>query len=108
MGHFKSNTRDISFNLFEVLGTDQLGTGPYQDIDEPTARGMIAEVARLAERPLAESFADGDRHPPVFDPATHSVTLPESLKKSFKALYHAEWWRLETCPSSVVSSSRGR
>ena len=99
MGHFKSNTRDISFNLFEVLGTDQLlGTGPYQDIDEPTARGMIAEVARLAEGPLAESFADGDRHPPVFDPATHSVTLPESLKKSFKALYHAEWWRLETLP----------
>ncbi len=99
MGHFKSNTRDITFNLFEVLGTDQLlGTGPYQDIDEPTARGMIAEVARLAEGPLAESFADGDRHPPVFDPTTHSVTLPESVKKSFKALYHAEWWRLETLP----------
>jgi alkylation response protein AidB-like acyl-CoA dehydrogenase len=99
VGHFKSNTRDIDFNLFEVLGTDQLlGTGPYQDIDEPTARGMIAEVARLAEGPIAESFADADRHPPVFDPATHSVTLPESLKKSFKALYRAEWWRLETLP----------
>jgi len=99
MGHYKSNLRDLEFNLFEVFGTDhQLGAGPFADVDEDTARGILAEVVRLAEGPLAESFADGDRNPPVFDPATNSVILPDSFKKSYKALMDAEWWRLETLP----------
>jgi alkylation response protein AidB-like acyl-CoA dehydrogenase len=99
MGHFKSNVRDIEFNLFEVFGTDQvIGKEPFADLDEETARGMLHEVAKLAEGPLAESFADADRNPPVFDPDTNSVTLPESLKKSWKALRDSEWWRLETTP----------
>ncbi|MEP6598167.1 MAG: acyl-CoA dehydrogenase [Actinomycetota bacterium] len=99
MGHYKSNVRDIEFNLFEVLGTDRvLGTGPFADLDEGTARSILSEVARLAEGPLAESFADADRNPPVFDAATSSVTLPESLKKSWRALREAEWWRLESLP----------
>jgi alkylation response protein AidB-like acyl-CoA dehydrogenase len=99
MGHFKSNVRDIEFNLFEVFGTDKvLGTGPFEDLDVDTARGIIAEVAKLAEGPLAASFADADRNPPVFDPDTHSVTMPESFKKSWKTLYDSEWWRLETIP----------
>ncbi len=55
-------------------------------------------MAKLAEGPLAESFADADRNPPVFDPATNSVTLPESFKKSYQTLLDSEWWRLETLP----------
>src|ERR1700761_6353204 len=99
MSHYKSNVRDIEFNLFEVLGTDQLlGNGPYADLDEQTARGILAEVARLAEGPLAESFAEADRTPPVFDPTTGSVTMPPGFKKSWQALTDAEWWRLETIP----------
>ena len=99
MGHFKSNVRDIEFNLFEVFGTDKtLETAPFADVDEDTARGIIAEVAKLAEGPLAESFADTDRNPPVFDPDTYSVKIPESFKKSYKALFDSEWWRLETLP----------
>jgi hypothetical protein len=99
MGHFKSNTRDIAFNLFEVFGTDRvLAKEPFADLDEDTARGMIAEVAKLAEGPLAASFAEGDRTPPVFDPDTHAVTMPAGIKKSYKALQDSEWWRLETVP----------
>jgi hypothetical protein len=62
--------------------------------DEETARGVLHELAALAAGPLGESLADADRNPPVFDPATHSVTLPESVKKSYKALWDGEWWRL--------------
>jgi len=99
MGHFKSNVRDIEFNLFEVFGTDRtLETAPFADLDVDTARGMIAEVAKLAEGPLAESFADADRNPPVFDPNTYTVKIPESFKKSYKALHDSEWWRIETLP----------
>src|ERR1039458_2623269 len=86
MGHYKSNLRDIEFNLFEVLKRQELlGSEPYPDIDEDTARGILDEVNRLAVGPLAESFADADRNPPVFDPVTHSVAMPESFKKSFRS-----------------------
>jgi alkylation response protein AidB-like acyl-CoA dehydrogenase len=100
MGHYKSNLRDIEFNLFEVLGTgDRLGKGPFADIDAETARGILAEVRTLAEGPLAESYVDSDRNPPVFDPATNSVTMPAAFKKSYKVWQDAEWWRLECSPA---------
>ena len=99
MGHYKGNLRDIEFNLFEVLGRDDvLGTGPFAEVDEETARDMLAEVNKLALGPAAESFTDGDRNPPVFDPATSSVTLPESFKKSYRTVMDAEWWRLSVPP----------
>ena len=34
MSHYKTNLRDIEFNLFEVLGRDAvLGTGPFGEVD---------------------------------------------------------------------------
>ena len=92
MGHYKSNVRDQVFNLFEVLGLDKaLGGGDYSDIDRDTATEMLGEMARLCEGPVAASFVDGDRNPPVFDPATHTVTLPESFKASVRAFIDGGW-----------------
>src|SRR5689334_15205957 len=97
VSHYKSNMRDIEFNLFEVLGRDEvLGTGPFEEIDSDTARSILAEVDRLAREELAESFVDADRNPPVFDPRTHTAPLPESFKKSYRAWMDAEYWRLGT------------
>jgi alkylation response protein AidB-like acyl-CoA dehydrogenase len=96
MGHYKSNLRDLEFNLFEVLRRqDLLGHEPYPDVDEETARGILDEVNRLATGPIAASFADADRNPPVFDPETASVRMPEGFKKSFAAFMDAEWFRLD-------------
>ena len=95
MSHYKSNLRDIEFNLFEVLRRqDLLGQPPYDELDEDTVRGILTELERLATGPLAESFADADRNPPVFDPATHSVRIGESLRKSYRAFMDAEFYRL--------------
>ncbi len=95
MSHYKSNVRDQVFNLFEVYGVDRVfGEGEYADLDVDTAREMLSEVARLAEGPVAESFAESDRNPPVFDPNTHSVTLPEAFKKSVKAVTDGDWDKL--------------
>ncbi len=95
LGHYKSNLRDIEFNLFEMLGRpDLLGREPYPDLDEQTVRDILAEMDRLAVGPLADSFAEGDRNPPVFDPQTSSVRVPEPVKKSFRALMDAQWYRL--------------
>lgn len=95
MGRYISNLRDIEFNLFEVLRLgDVLGSGRYGDLDVDTVRTMLDEVARLAEGPLADSFADDDRSPPVFDPEHHTITVPAELAKSVQAVQDAEWWRV--------------
>ena len=99
MSHYKSNLRDIEFNLFELLRRQEiLGTGPFAEVDEGTARDLLAEANKLALGPAAESFTESDRHPPAFDPATGSVTLPESFKKSYRTVMDAEWWRLSVPP----------
>ncbi|MFE7741312.1 acyl-CoA dehydrogenase [Nocardia sp. NPDC057455] len=95
MSHYKSNVRDLEFNLFEVYGLDDiLRTGAFGDLDGDTVRSMLAEAARLAEGPVAAPYAETDRTPPVFDPATHSVSLPDSFKKAVRVWYDAEWWRV--------------
>ena len=96
MSHYRSNVRDLEFTLFEVLGRQQvLGSGAFADVDEDTAREMLHEVARLAENELAASLVDSDRHPPVFDPATHEVALPEAFRRSYRAYVDAQWWRMD-------------
>ncbi|MGZ4512950.1 MAG: acyl-CoA dehydrogenase [Mycobacterium sp.] len=95
MGHYIANVRDLEFNLFEVLDVGAvLGTGRYIDLDAETVRTVLAEAARLAEGPVAESFAFADRNPPVFDPAEHTISVPDELVKTVQAIKEAGWWRL--------------
>jgi alkylation response protein AidB-like acyl-CoA dehydrogenase len=96
MGHYRSNLRDLEFNLFEVFGADErLGTGAYKEMDSETAREVLREVERLCVGPLAEPFAEADRNPPVYDPKERTVTMPESFKASYRTLMDSEWWRLD-------------
>ena len=111
MSHYKTNIRDIEFNLFEVLGRDAvLGQGPFEAIDGETARSIISEMDRLAREDLAASYEDSDRNPPVFDPTTNTAPVPASFAKSYQAWMDAEYWRLQInedlggtpAPSSLV------
>ena len=96
MGHYKSNLRDLEFTLFEVLRVqERMGVGPYAEMDRDTAHYLLGELDRLARGPLAESFAESDRNPPTFDPGTHTVELPAAFKKSYRALWDGEWYRLD-------------
>ena len=53
MSHYKSNLRDIEFNLFEVLGRDEiLGTGPFA---ESTARPPARSSPRSTGSPARTS-----------------------------------------------------
>src|ERR1700742_2123348 len=95
MGHYKSNVRDVEFNLFEVLELEKaLASGEFGDLDGESVRQMLDEASRLAEGPVAEPFAEADRHPPPFDPATPAVTFPEPFKKAFRAWHQGEWFRV--------------
>jgi hypothetical protein len=101
MSHYKSNLRDIEFNLFEVLGRERvLGTGPFEDLDTDTARSILGEVDRLAREELAASYQDSDQHPPVFDATTGTADVPEAFAKSYRAWMDAEYWRL-VLPTSL-------
>ncbi|MBT2506597.1 acyl-CoA dehydrogenase [Streptomyces sp. ISL-98] len=113
MGHYKSNLRDIEFNLFEVLGRDKLyGTGPFAEMDVETAKSILDELTRLAENDLAASFADIDRTPPVFDPETNTAPIPATFKKSYQAFMDSEYWHLglpeeiggTTAPATLIWS----
>ena len=77
MSHYKSNVRDLEFNLFEVLRRqDVLGQGAFGDFDEETARDILKQVATLTENEVGESLLESDRTPPTFDPETGEVTMP--------------------------------
>jgi alkylation response protein AidB-like acyl-CoA dehydrogenase len=96
MSHYRSNVRDLEFALFEVFGRgDLLGHGPYEAVDADTAREMLHEVARLAEHELAASLLDSDRHPPVYDAESHTVTMPESFRKSYAAYLDSGFWAID-------------
>ncbi|GAA1510235.1 acyl-CoA dehydrogenase [Nocardioides humi] len=114
MSHYKSNLRDIEFNLFELFTVqDYLGTGLYEEMDADTAREILSEVERIAREDLAASYVDADRNPPVFDPTTNTAPLPASFKKSYDTWMESGFWGLglpeeiggTTAPPSLVWAS---
>jgi Acyl-CoA dehydrogenase N terminal len=63
VSHYKSNVRDLEFNLFEVFNLEKvMASGAFGDLDGYTVREMSTEASKLAEGPVAESFADSDRN----------------------------------------------
>jgi alkylation response protein AidB-like acyl-CoA dehydrogenase len=96
MSHYKSNLRDIEFNLFEVFGAGEwMGKSAFADMDVETARHFLEQTNNLATGALSDTFASADRNPPVYDPKTYSVTMPEDFKAAFQQLMDTEGWRLE-------------
>jgi len=99
MSHYKSNLRDIQFNLFEAYGVDEyLGEAPFEDIDHDTAMDMLREVDRLATEDFAESFVEADRT--KLKLVDGNVELPAGVKKSLDAL-HDGGWHLVGVPQSL-------
>lgn len=96
MSHYKSNLRDIEFNLFEVLhADDDLGQGPFAAMDADTARMILKEVDRFATDSIwAESFVPADRTPLKLDKETGDITIPEELHQALEAYYDAGWHTL--------------
>ncbi len=95
MSHYRANVRDLTFNVFEVLGLEKaLATGEFGALDVDDVQSMLEEAARQAEGPLAASFEESDRNAPTFDPETHTVTLPAAFKESVLVWQRGEWTRI--------------
>jgi alkylation response protein AidB-like acyl-CoA dehydrogenase len=90
MNHYKSNLRDVEFNLFEFLGTaEYYGKPPFGSFDEDTARDALREVDRLAREDFAASFVDADRR--SLELVDGEVKLPPSVHDSLDALFDGGW-----------------
>ena len=91
MSHYRSNLRDLEFNLFEVHRIqDRLDA--WSDLDADVARDILREVERLSKEEWAASFVEADRaHLELVD---GEVKLPEGLKRSVDALREGGWDRL--------------
>ncbi|HVY44751.1 MAG TPA: acyl-CoA dehydrogenase [Minicystis sp.] len=87
---FKSNLRDLFFNLFEVLevGKTSCEKGPFAGMDQATAEETLRALEKLGHEKLAPSFVESDRVPLKLD-GDGNVTLPEGLRASFHAYYDA-------------------
>lgn len=94
--HYRSNLRDIFFNLFELhdIGHRSLGQSPFGAMDEATARDALTALEELARVQLAASFTESDRVP-LRQAENGDVILPDGLKKSLTAYYDSAWDKLE-------------
>jgi alkylation response protein AidB-like acyl-CoA dehydrogenase len=95
VSHYKSNLRDIEFNLYEVFRIqDYLGSGPFAAMDAGTAKMLLKEVERFTTESIwAESFVAADRTPLELDEAG-DITVPEELHQALQAYYDAGWHTL--------------
>ncbi len=94
--HYKSNLRDLFFNLFEVfdIGHAVLGKGTYTTLDEATTKEMLKTFEKLCVDKMAASFVESDRVPLKID-SEGNVTLPAGLKKSLQDFYDGDWHRID-------------
>ncbi len=97
MSHYRSNLRDIEFNLFEYLKTDEYyGGATFETFDKDTAMDALREVERLAVEDFASSFVDADRI--QLEIVDGEVKLPDSVKASLDALFDGGWHLLGVDP----------
>jgi alkylation response protein AidB-like acyl-CoA dehydrogenase len=94
--HYRTNLRDMFFNLFEVLEvqTSTLGKGPFAAMDEATARDALTGLHEFVNDSWAPAFTEGDRVGAQFD-GKGNVTLPPGTKRALVAYYEGGWNKLE-------------
>ena len=96
MSHYRSNLRDLEFNLFELFKRDEVfGKEPFADIDADTAKSILGEIEKLASSVLSDSFIDSDRNPPVYHPESKTVTMNPQFAQTYRAWMDSEWFRLQ-------------
>ena len=89
--HYKSNLRDIQFNLFEFQKVQDfaLGKGPYANMDFETSKDILVNFEAMCREEFANSFVESDRVPIQLD-KEGNVTLPEGLTKTIDLFYEQQ------------------
>ncbi|WP_030689069.1 acyl-CoA dehydrogenase [Streptomyces sp. NRRL B-1347] len=92
--HYRTNLRDIRFNLFELFGLEKVLKASCPELDADTAWTLVTEADRIAREHIAPSWAAGDRDPARLDPATGQVRVPEACRPAYQALLACGAWQL--------------
>lgn len=92
MSHYRSNLRDIEFNLFEFSRIQDYSSPVWADLDRDTMTDMLVEIERLAREDYAASYVDQDRIP--LELVDGNVTIPDSVKASVAAYREGGWDRI--------------
>jgi hypothetical protein len=93
MSHYKSNLRDLEFNLFEFNRIqDHVGEGEWASLDRDTMGDILVEIERLAREDFAASYEDQDRI--SLRLVDGEVRIPDSVKASVRAFKEGGWDRL--------------
>jgi len=92
MSHYKSNLRDIEFNLFEVNRVQDYVEDGWPGLDRDTMADILVEMERLAREDYAASYVDQDRI--ALELVDGEVKIPDAVKKSVNAFKEGGWGRL--------------
>jgi alkylation response protein AidB-like acyl-CoA dehydrogenase len=94
--HYKSNLRDVCFNLFEYFEVQKKyqAVAPYAAMSESESRDIIATFETFACSELGSSFVDSDRIPLKIDDQGN-ITLPPTLTSGIRAFYEGGWSGLD-------------
>ncbi|MEC8023096.1 MAG: acyl-CoA dehydrogenase [Myxococcota bacterium] len=94
--HYKSNLRDILFNLFEVndIGNTVLSHPRFSTMDEDSARDALTGIETFAHEVFQKAFVPSDRTPITLD-SEGNVTIPKELIEVFNRFYEDGWHMFE-------------
>jgi alkylation response protein AidB-like acyl-CoA dehydrogenase len=106
--HYKSNLRDIHFNLFESLdiGATTLSHTPYTSVDAQTVRELLTTFEKFCTDKIAPSFSEADKVPLKMD-EQGNVFLPKGLKQAIID-FHEAGWHLFDMPEDLGGMSAPR
>ena len=97
MGHYKSNLRDIEFNLFEVLGRDKRARHRPVRRDgrrhRPRASSPRSTASRATSSPSPSPTPTATRRSSTRRPTPRRCRSPS--RRRYEAFMDAEYWRLE-------------
>jgi len=94
--HYKSNLRDILFNLFEVndIGSNVLNHPRFSTMDEDNAKDALAGIETFAQEVFQKAFVPSDRTPLTLD-AEGNVGVPQEILDVFHRFYDDGWHMFE-------------
>ncbi|WP_280424612.1 acyl-CoA dehydrogenase [Nocardia carnea] len=105
MSHYHSNIRDMQFVLFDLLdGRTRYGQEPFAEVDPDAATAILTEAVRYATDRLARTFADTGPESVEFDPATHSVRLPQEYRAAAAEYLDSGWLDLDL-PTEITGQN---
>jgi alkylation response protein AidB-like acyl-CoA dehydrogenase len=87
---YNVDLRDLKFQLFEWLSTDQLfGAGPFADWEREQVDMVLDEALKIAQEKLAPANEEGDREGCRLE--NGRVIVPESYQVAYKTVIEGGW-----------------